>query len=172
MRNDISRSTCASVAWSSCVCVWSHEVRFEEILRKRRKIFWHLVHCKCWSELFCAEVTVISCGSVCTVASSWSSLSSLEAAESGLVGDINAASGEWVWQEVADTSVGTGSAGCVGHTRSICDVQIFLVSGKAAGSADRDAKGEELGIAIWSVGSETLALVPAAVSVVVVVLAH
>lgn len=103
---------------------------------------------------------------------------SLEATESGLVGNINAASdnvvsvGDWVWQEVADTSVGTGISGCVGHTSSTCDVQIFLVSGKAAGSADGDAEGEEFGIAICSVGSETLALVPAAVSVVVVVLAH
>lgn len=123
--------------------------------------------------LFCAEVTIIR-GIIRrgTGTRFWIALDSHGAAESGLIGDINAASGEWVWQEVADTSVGTGSVGCVGHTSSTCDVQIFLVSGKAAGSADGDAEGEEFGIAICSVGSETLALVPAAVSVVVVVLAH
>lgn len=97
---------------------------------------------------------------------------SFEAVELCLVGNINATSGFWVWEEIADTSVCTGSVGRVCDSSSICYVHIFRVSGHAAGSADGNAEGEEFGIAIWSVSSETLALVPATVSVVVVVLAH
>jgi len=99
-------------------------------------------------------------------------LCSFEAVELCLVGDIWSASSFWVWEEIADTTVCTGSVGRVCDSSSICYVHIFRVSGHAAGSADGDAEGEEFGIAIWSVGSETLTLVPATVSVIVVVLAH